>query len=291
MISPLGTLLHFNAPNALGYLVCFPCDWKTWKGSAVDFPDPAALASRYALLHISLRCSDFRSMWKRQSRYHSSSEEDHLWKNVQNRQTDLAKADEPPPPPRAPHYADVTQPANTTFAKPYLAWTIVSVVDCCSRTAGICSLAVASSSSRGSAHLRGLSYVSSENKRQETTPELSATEGNERRRRGRKKHGDIPTESPLLRRDTRTAHPGAVSRANKQWAASSSHRHRGVSAKLVGLTRRIAPRYILKRRRADADAARNRKPGSRSSSRPRFTYSVRNCGSGTEPYQWLFSIN
>jgi len=39
------------------------------------------------------------------------------------------------------------------------------------RTAGICFLAVASSFLRGSAHLRGLVYVSSENKRTGDTPE------------------------------------------------------------------------------------------------------------------------
>jgi len=58
-----------------------------------------------------------------------------------------------------------------TFTKLYLAWTTVSFVNCCLRTAGICFLAVASSFLRGSAHLRGLVYVSSENKRTGDTPE------------------------------------------------------------------------------------------------------------------------
>lgn len=31
------------------YLVCSPCDWKTWKDSAAGFLAPAALAVLYAL--------------------------------------------------------------------------------------------------------------------------------------------------------------------------------------------------------------------------------------------------
>lgn len=57
------------------------------------------------------------------------------------------------------------------FPKLYLAWTIVSFVNCYSKTAGICFLAVVSSFSRCSAHLYGLLYVSSENKKLGDTPE------------------------------------------------------------------------------------------------------------------------
>lgn len=88
----------------------------------------------------------------------------------------------------------------------YLAWTIVSSVDCCSRTVGICFLAVASSFSRGSAHLRGLLYVSSENKRTEDIPE-SAGEGRNTKARGEENTGVSCARVKSSRDSTRAAGP------------------------------------------------------------------------------------
>lgn len=88
----------------------------------------------------------------------------------------------------------------------YLAWTIVSSVDCCLRMAGTCFLAVASSFSRDSAHLRGLLYLSSENKRTEDIPE-SADEGRNTEARGEENTGVSCARVKPSRDSTRAAGP------------------------------------------------------------------------------------